>query len=210
MKNIITIQHTQSIQHINGMIGSWSNWDLTEYGIEQAKRIGERLSMEIKNKQYILYSSDLLRARHTAEIIATYLGIEPIFTNFLREFNLGDAIGKSKTWADNNKLCPVWSETIDWAKSIDDKIFIGAESKRDVWARLNNFYNQIISTNNENIIIVSHDGTLSLFFALWIGLDIEMINKYSLSGRTGGVSFLREDLDENRIIYQLNDLSYIR
>ena len=65
MKNIIIIQHTQSAQHINGMIGSWDNWDLTEHGIEQAKRISERLSKEIKNDHYIMYSSDLLRAKHT-------------------------------------------------------------------------------------------------------------------------------------------------
>jgi probable phosphoglycerate mutase len=33
MKNIITIQHTQSIQHTNGMIGSWGDWDLIGLGI---------------------------------------------------------------------------------------------------------------------------------------------------------------------------------
>lgn len=36
MKNIITIQHTQSIHHINGMVGSWTDWDLSELGIQQA------------------------------------------------------------------------------------------------------------------------------------------------------------------------------
>ena len=51
MTNIITIQHT------NGMIGSWRNWNLTELGIEQAKRIGERLSRELKNERYVIYSS---------------------------------------------------------------------------------------------------------------------------------------------------------
>lgn len=27
-KYIITIQHTQSIHHTNGMVGSWTDWDL--------------------------------------------------------------------------------------------------------------------------------------------------------------------------------------
>ena len=96
MKNIITIQHTQSAQHMNGMIGSWDNWDLTEHGIEQAKRISERLSKEIKNDHYIMYSSDLLRAKHTAELVASSLEIELIFTDMLREFNLGEAVEKQK------------------------------------------------------------------------------------------------------------------
>lgn len=33
VKNIITIQHTQSIHHTNGMVGSWTDWDITELGI---------------------------------------------------------------------------------------------------------------------------------------------------------------------------------
>ena len=32
MKNIITIQHTQSVHHTNGMVGSWTDWDLSELG----------------------------------------------------------------------------------------------------------------------------------------------------------------------------------
>lgn len=40
MKNMIPIQHTQLVQPINGWIGAWTDWDLTELGSEQAKRIG--------------------------------------------------------------------------------------------------------------------------------------------------------------------------
>ena len=43
MKTIITIQHTESIHHKNGMVGSWTDWDLSELGKEQAERIGKRL-----------------------------------------------------------------------------------------------------------------------------------------------------------------------
>ena len=32
MKNIITVQHTQSVHHTNGMVGSWTDWELTETG----------------------------------------------------------------------------------------------------------------------------------------------------------------------------------
>jgi probable phosphoglycerate mutase len=105
MKNIIAIQHTQSIHHTNGMIGSWTDWDLSELGIEQARRIGERLSFEIANKQYVMYSSNLLRAKHTAEIVGSSLNITPILSDILRERNLGEAVGKSKEWAKLNSNC---------------------------------------------------------------------------------------------------------
>ncbi len=202
MKNIITIQHTESIHHTNGMIGSWTDWDLSELGIEQAKRIGERLSCEIKDKQYVMYSSDLLRAKHTAQIISGFLSIKPILTDQLRERNLGEAVGKSVEWAHKN--------TIVWEKLIDDKPFNGAESRREEWNRISTFYKQIMESSDDNIIIVSHGGALSTFNAVWLGLDVEMLNKCDLFGRAGGVSFMRENADGKHIIYRMSDLSYIR
>ena len=43
MRSIICIQHTQSVHHTNGMVGSWTDWDITNLGIQQANRIGENL-----------------------------------------------------------------------------------------------------------------------------------------------------------------------
>ena len=69
MKNIVTVQHPQSVHHTNGMVGSWTDWDLTDLGIRQAHSIAAGLKAELKGKRIALYSSDLLRAKHTAEII---------------------------------------------------------------------------------------------------------------------------------------------
>ncbi len=132
MRKIITIQHTQSEQHINKMVGSLGNWNLTGLGIKQAHSIGKNLAVEYKNQKFVLYSSDLPRAMQTAEIVSRYFDTTPIFTTELREFDLGDANGKSKEWARNNQQCPMWQGTIDWAKSVYDKPFIGAETKLDV------------------------------------------------------------------------------
>ncbi|WP_243156065.1 histidine phosphatase family protein [Clostridium sp. C2-6-12] len=136
MKSIITIQHTQSIHHTNGMVGSWTDWDLSEHGKIQANKIGSNLSLELKNKEYIVYSSDLLRAKHTAEIVSKYLDIKPIITEVLRERNLGMAVGKSVQWLKENIECQ--------EKTIDDKMFHNAESRRDVWNRLYPFYKKNI------------------------------------------------------------------
>lgn len=202
MKNIITVQHTQSIHHTNGMIGSWTDWDLSDLGIEQAENIGKKLENELINENYIMYSSDLLRAKHTAEIIAKYLKISPIVTEVLRERNLGAAVGKSVKWAHEN--------TKVWEKTIDDRAFDGAESRRDTWNRLLPFYNEIINNEDENIIIVSHGDTLSIFNAIWLGLGVEMLNKCNLFGLPGGVSFLQEKEDGKHVIRRLSDTYYIR
>lgn len=69
MKKIIVIQHPQSEQHVNRMIGSWHDWDLTEIGIKQAHNIARKLSAEITGDDYTVYSSDLLRTKHTADSV---------------------------------------------------------------------------------------------------------------------------------------------
>ena len=51
MKHIITVQHTQSVHHTNGMVGSWTDWDLTDLGKIQANNIGKKLNDELKNKE---------------------------------------------------------------------------------------------------------------------------------------------------------------
>lgn len=202
MKNIITIQHTQSIHHTNGMVGSWTDWDLSELGIKQANNIGRNLSRELENKKYVMYSSDLLRAKNTAKIIGKYLGIEPILANELRERNLGRCVGKSVKWLKEN--------IEKQEKSIDDRMFSDAESRRDEWNRLLPFFNDIIASGHENIIIVSHGDLLSVFNAMWLGMEVETLNKSELFGLSGGVTFMEETADGKRFIKRMSDMSYIK
>ncbi|MBQ3507636.1 MAG: histidine phosphatase family protein [Clostridia bacterium] len=210
MKKIITVQHPQSEQHTNGMIGSLGEWDLTDRGIAQAHRIGQNLLREIGDEPYVFYSSDLRRTKHTAEILSSYLHMEPQYTPLLREFDLGEANGKTKQWAKENNTCPVWPGTKDWAETVDGRVFACAETKREVAHRVAEFMEKIVAPTNENIIIVSHDGTLSIFFALWLGMDIEMLNRCNLSGKSGGVSILCEDAVGHRIVSRLNDMSFVQ
>lgn len=202
MKNIITIQHTQSIHHINGMVGSWTDWDLSDLGKVQADVIGRNLKNELNGKKYIVYASDLKRTKQTANIIAKYLKIEPIFTDILRERNLGEAVGKSVQWLRENIEIQ--------ERTVDDRMFKSAESRRDVWNRLKIFYNEIMESNDENIIIVSHGDTLSVFNVMWLGLSVEALNSIDLFGRAGGVSIMQESDDGKHRIFKLSDLSYMK
>ena len=202
MKNIITIQHTQSIHHTNGMVGSWTNWDITEFGISQAEKIGEKLAQELSGKNYVMYSSDLLRAKHTAEIVAKHLKLELELRQELRERNLGKCVGKSVQWMKENK------ETTE--RTVDDRLFSDAESRRDEWNRLKPFFDEIMSNDEENIIIVSHGDLLSVFNMMWIGLEVEMTEKFELFGLAGGVTFMFQLEDGKRFIKRMSDLSYIK
>lgn len=201
MKTIITIQHTQSVHHTNGMVGSWTDWELSPLGIQQANRIGEKLKAELADKRFVMYSSDLLRAKQTAEIVGNYLGLTPIFRSELRERNLGKCCGKSVQWLRENL------ETEE--KTIDDRMFSDAESRRDEWNRLKPFYDEIMAGNDENIILVSHGDLLSVFNTMFLGMKIETLNTSEIFGLAGGVSYMFVNQDGKRFIKRISDMSYI-
>lgn len=202
MKNIITIQHTQSVHHTNGMIGSWTDWNLSELGKEQAERIGLNLSKEIKSKKFIMFTSSLKRASQTANIVGDCLMIKPVVLDLLKERNLGSAVGKSVDWLHKNQVTK--------EKTIDDKCIHDAESRREVWNRVLPFYTKIMESEDENIIIVSHGDTLAIFNAMWLGLNVEFLNKGDLFGIAGGVSFLHLKSNGKKVISRLCDTYYMR
>lgn len=201
MKNIITVQHTQSLHHTNKMVGSWTDWELTETGKQQAENIGRKLKSELAEKNFVIYSSDLLRARQTAEIISGHLGSTPVLKKELRERNLGKCCGKSVQWLHENMECR--------EKTVDDRLFSDAESRRDEWNRLKPFFDKIMSDGSENIIIVSHGDLLSVFNIMFLGLSVEAVNSFELFGLAGGVSHMFENDDGKRFIKRISDMSYI-
>ena len=201
MKNIITVQHTQSVHHTNGMVGSWTDWELTETGKQQADNIGKKLKTELTGKDVIIYSSDLMRAKQTAESIASHLGITPVLRAELRERNLGKCCGKTVQWLRENIECQ--------EKTIDDRMFSDAESRRDEWNRLKPFFNSIMSDDSENIIIVSHGDLLSVFFSMFLGRSIESINNSEIFGLSGGVSYMFVNNEGKRFVKRISDMSYI-
>lgn len=201
MKHIITVQHTQSVHHTNGMVGSWTDWDLTELGKSQADHIGKKLKDELAGKDVIMYSSDLKRAKQTADEIAKYLGIEPVLRKELRERNLGRCCGKSVQWLRDNIECP--------EKTVDDRLFSDGESRRDAWNRLLPFFEEVMTGNEENIIIVSHGDLLSIWNAMYLGLDVESYYHIDIHGSAGGVSHMFVGDDGKHRVRHINDMSYI-
>ena len=201
MKHIITVQHTQSIHHTNGMVGSWTDWDLTELGKTQADHIGQKLKDDLAGKNVVIYSSDLKRAKQTAEEIEKHLGVKPILRSELRERNLGKCCGKSVQWLRENIESP--------ENTVDDRLFSDGESRRDAWNRLLPFFEEIMASDDEYIIIVSHGDLLSIWNAMYLGIPIESYYDVDIHGPAGGVSHMIIGDDGKRRVRHINDMSYI-
>lgn len=209
MKQFITIQHTQSEHHVSGMVGSWTDWPLTETGCAQAERIARRLLPHLAGKKWTIYSSDLTRAVQTAAPLAERLGVSPILRSELRERNLGPAVGKSVAWLRENLEMQ--------ERTVDDRLFRAAESRRDAWNRLRPLFEELMASPEENIILVSHGDLLSIFNAMFLGLPVGAMNSLDLYGLAGGVSFMHVAEDRadpgtakgKRVIRRLSDMSFV-
>lgn len=181
-KTIITVQHTESIHHVNRMIGAWGDWELTENGRNQACEIGQWLLKEDCGRGFEMYVSDLKRALQTAEGINKTLEITPQITNLLREVNAGEGNGKPQEWYHAN-MKPAGKHY-----DPDYKPFDGAESDRELWQRLYPFYREIIDSDMERILIVSHGTALSFLHSMLMHGSFEDIARTRFMGRSGAVS----------------------
>lgn len=181
-KIIIMVQHTESEHHVNGMIGAWGDWELTERGREEAFEVGKWLLKEGCDNNFNMYASDLKRATQTAEEINKTLGITPIITDVIREVNAGAGNGQSREWYKSNKI------PRNIAYNPDYKPFNDAESDRDLWNRLYPFYEEIIANDMERIIIVSHGTTLSVLQSMLMGYSFKDIERIRFNGNGGSVS----------------------
>ena len=186
MKIIYTVQHTQSEHHVNGYVGAWGNWNLTDLGKEQAHKISEWLvSHEGCDGTFKMFSSDLNRAAQTADKIQKTLAIPASSitkTPLLREINLGAGNGKPRDWYNEHVAQPPKIYDPDF------RSFPDAENDRELWNRLYDFYKQIISSDDEKIIIVSHGGALSFLVSMLMGDTFEDTRKRKIFGHSGAVS----------------------
>jgi len=181
------------------MLGAWTDWELTELGKTHAENIGRNLYKELKDEKWKIYSSDLVRARQTVEPLARYMGLEINFLKELREMNYtgNEAIGKTQQWHHEN-AAPILT--------YDDRAFPSAESWREFWTRVAGCCDKISADEAENIIMVSHGMTMSVWQFVWLGLDISDFVYVALPG---GVSFMQINDKGRRLINRWNDTFYM-
>ena len=83
------LRHGEAMSNIKRVISSWPETfenPLTKIGVETIKESAEKL----KDKNIdLIFASDLLRTKQTANIIGKALKIEPEFDKRLREINFG-------------------------------------------------------------------------------------------------------------------------
>lgn len=97
MKTLVLLRHGQSQWNLENRFTGWKNVDLTDKGIEEAKRSGELLKKHSFEFDKV-FTSSLLRAQRTAQIAQEAMGtnIETIKNWKLNERHYGGLTGLDK------------------------------------------------------------------------------------------------------------------
>ena len=142
--------------------GGWSSYGLTLKGKEQVHTAKAQLC----NKGIVeIYSSDLVRAKETAEIVADELSLGITYLPQFRESNNGLLAGMLKTEA-LEKYPGIYWNALDWPQTWPE-----GESPEQFFRRIKSaWYEFKKQAVNKNVLLVSHGGVMNIILCLENGI----------------------------------------
>jgi phosphoserine phosphatase len=174
---------------------------LSELGLLQAEAVGKRLSCE---KIDMVFSSTLLRAHQTAEIIAKHHNIPVTKCSEFIEINFGkwEGLRLSDIKENYNDAYNVWRKTPHLAD------IPGAESIAKLKDRsMNKLYELIEANPNKNILIVSHG--ISIKVIITAIMDMDFSNMHRIRQDNTAINIF--DYEDNVFdLVGLNDICHLR
>jgi broad specificity phosphatase PhoE len=162
---IFLLRHGQDVDNAKGIMNGRYNSPLTELGKKQAERAATKIA---KEKMAAIFSSPLLRAKQTADIIAKKHGLAVQIDERLLERDFGKLTGQPH--AELKKYC---KNTI----TVRNNIYIldgrGVERFQEVLRRAKSFINYLKENYpNKKIIIVCHNDIAKMIQAVVWQKDI--------------------------------------
>lgn len=176
------MRHGQALSNVKAYCSNWPEKfknPLTILGKEIVRESAEKLKNKLDGEGQsidLIFSSDLLRAKQAAEITGKILELKPRFDKRLREINFGIF--------NNGPLEKMWKHF----KSEEERIKLRpprGETYSEILQRMVSFLKDTDKKYKEkNILIISHDGPLTLLQAKVMGLSLkETIQKFPLEKR---------------------------
>jgi probable phosphoglycerate mutase len=202
MKELILIRHGQSEYRVRGLIGGWTEAALTALGRRQAQETGQALASLLANAPFQLYSSDLARARETAEIIGRCVSCPPILVWELRELNPGIAANQPIAEAAQLEL-PVTEPVLDWIP------YPQAESWRMMQTRVVSFLERLAQQDREIAVLVAHGSVIVAAIQWWLALPEELIVTTSFEAEPCSLTRLTIGPWGERVIAKLNETGHL-
>jgi bisphosphoglycerate-dependent phosphoglycerate mutase len=168
---LILVRHGESIWNKQNKFAGWTDIELSELGIQQAIKLGEKLKTHCFD--YII-SSDLKRATST---ISYAMKTKAYITScMLRERNYGILTGLTKEEIKEKYETDIW-----------DKKIPNGESPEEVYKRVKRYIEDVLMPllkEKRNILLVAHDNVLRVFFVYFNVYTKDTINSICIPNAT--------------------------
>lgn len=186
---IYLIRHGQTTGDVEDRYGGDYDDHLSSLGISQSQDLAKKL--EGRNIE-IIFSSSLLRAQETAQIVADVLAVPLKIIADLRERNTYGILTGMIISEAREKYPKEYEEVKSYKNTIE-----GAEEYEKFKERILSAINKIASENYQTVAIVTHGGPIKCFFREVLGveageigdceiIELEKNGRYKLIGRSNG------------------------
>ena len=191
---LVLVRHGQSEWNRLNMFTGWKDVGLSEEGMAEAHRAGQRL----KEEGLVFdsaFASTLKRAHNTLDVILEELGqgkLPTIKAAALNERDYGQLVGINKEEARKRfgaEQVRIWQRSYDIAPP-------GGESLKDTAARVCPFFDRWIVPElheGKNVIVVAHGNSLRSLIMELDKLTPEEVKEYSLATATPVIYRLNAD-----------------
>ncbi len=180
-RSLLLARHAETDWNRFGRWQGTTDVPLNEAGLEQARALGARLA---GRGLRLVASSDLGRARQTAEIVALALGLaQPLLEPGLRERGYGAFEGLTRA------ECEV-RHPVAWQAFCEGREPPGAELRAEVGRRMVETVTRLAGAH-EGLLVVSHGGAMRAFFDLATAVKVPPITNVAVyEVRLAGARFL--------------------
>ena len=195
------VRHAQTVWNLQGRVQGHSESSLAAEGVAEAQRVAKRLSGKAL---HAAYTSDLARTRETAEIILQRRKVPVDATPELREMSYGKWEGM--THKEIKAAYP--QEYAEYLRGDIAFVPSGGEGPLQLMSRLVPLVHRLTTDHmpDEDILIVSHGGTLKGLLILLMGLPPELFWRFTVAH--GSVSVITTYPDTS-VLELWNDMSHL-
>lgn len=167
MLELVLVRHGETDSNIKGTYLGWTDVELNARGIEQARTAKEKLHGAAIDG---IFSSPLLRAKQTAEIINESFTVEIQWVDALKERNFG-------AW-DNltyKEIVDRYPEEHDlWTKDWINYCMAEGESSIQAFRRVIGFVDELVTKHKKGtFLLVTHLGCVRKIISHLLGMGLE-------------------------------------
>lgn len=189
---VLAVRHGETAWNRETRIQGQLDIPLNPLGLAQAQRLAQALDGQ---GLHAIYSSDLARARQTAEAVASLQGLTVLLDAGLRERGFG--MFEGLTWAEIETRWPTESER--WRRRDPEFAAQGGESLQDFYGRAVATVETLAARHpGQTVLIVAHGGVLDCLYRAAARQSLQAARSWTL----GNASI-------NRLLYSQSGLTLV-